>query len=132
MVSGTVLRRCGATRVGNDPLITLWAVYGPNFISSTLLFPRDKTGNYNTTLVAPHCSHSRRFCTYPAHSGDAEAGPKTGNLAGECCRRWAISRRRVERLCSRDMRIHLGTGLSCRIVRELGLGQKGPAARGAA
>jgi hypothetical protein len=36
--------------------MTLWAVYGP----STLLFPRNKTGDYNT-LVAPDYSHSRRF-----------------------------------------------------------------------
>jgi hypothetical protein len=97
MVSGTVLRRCGATRVRT---MTPLAVHRPDFISSSLLFPRYQTGNYDTALFALDCARSRRFCTCPALPGDVEACPETRDLAGECCRRWAISGRRVERQCS--------------------------------
>jgi hypothetical protein len=98
MVSGTVLRRCGATRVRT---MTPLAVHRPYFISSTVLFSRYQAGNYDTALFALDCARSRRICTYPTHPGDVEACPKTGDLAGECCRRRVISRRRVERPCSR-------------------------------
>jgi len=61
-------------------------VHGSDFISSPVLFPRNKTGNYDTSLVAPDCVGSRLACAYRSRTGNVEGGPTTGNLAGECCR----------------------------------------------
>ena len=77
--------------------MTWFPVYGSDFISSPVLFPRNQTGNYDTPFIT---CHSRRPYIAAAHctgAGHVEAHSTVRNLASECsCRGSILGRRLIE------------------------------------
>jgi hypothetical protein len=65
-----------------DTFVHCVPVHGSNLISSAVLLPRNQTGNYDTALVAAHCSRPCVIVTDYTGTSDVEGSAKTGNVAG--------------------------------------------------